>query len=789
MKTEKFSEIVTNLRKEKRSLKKEISGEKDINTKNILKQQYFEKQRETRERIQEERAEKVRQRFSLMIQDKSRTQFWNEIKNGNRDPPSTWISLKDENGERLIDPEKIKKRAAQYYTDLFAKRDTPHHPYHDIVEAAMEVYEKDNSYDHLDYNQCPTLAEIKCAIKNKKNGKSTTDLPNEIIKNGEESMAKLIHHVMKAFWNEEKLPSIWNEGLISSVWKGKGDKEKMEYQRGITVSSTISMIAEEIIHNRMRNILKLSPSQGGGKKGSATRDHIFLLRSAIHTAIKNKQPLYITFYDVQKAYDHADPQDMLYVAWDGGVRGKLWRLTKLLTTNLTARVNTRYGKTEKIHQEIGGKQGGKIMTYLFAKLMDTLAEDMEKAPDLGIQINDIDLKALEWVDDVVSFAESHSQQLKTLQFIDEFAVKHKLKWGPEKCKVMIVGNKEKNNSETKWQLGSETITSAERYTYLGDIITPDGLNKENIENRKIRLQRATRRVLANSQIEIMKRIETKTLLQLHEAITIPSILINCESWTLSKTDRNSLDKLEIWAFKKLLGLPITTPTAAVMFESRAPYTSIRVINRQLMYLHTLLRRDEQDWYKKNLLSITRDGVGWGKYIPQILKECDITLSFDEIKNKKKNEWRQIVNKAMMQLNHQKLLSACKEKNKMKTKTMHIAKLLEDDNYLQNHYQNVIFDLPRHSVRTIIMARYGMLDCANNYKVKYGTKICTTCNVIDNESHRINDCRKWKDINLFGKDLVVNFDAVYSEDLNTLKQISNLLQSIWNLENNKNEMRQ
>ena len=121
--------------------------------------------------------------------------------------------------------------------------------------------------------------------------------------------------------------------------------------------------------------------------------------------------------------------------------------------------------------------------------------------------------------------------------------------------------------------------------------------------------------------------------------------------------------------------------------------------------------------------------------------------------------------------------------------MHIAKLLQNDNYLQNHYQNVIFDLPRHSVRTIIMARYGMLDCANNYKGKYGTKICTTCNVIDNESHRINDCRKWKDINLFGKDLVVNFDAVYSEDLNTLKQISNLLQSIWNLENNKNEMRQ
>ena len=128
-----------------------------------------------------------------------------------------------------------------------------------------------------------------------------------------------------------------------------------------------------------------------------------------------------------------------------------------------------------------------------------------------------------------------------------------------------------NNTETKWNLGEETITSTNRYTYLGDIITPDGKNKENIENRKVRLQRTTRRVLASSQIEVMRRIETKTLLRLHEAYTVPSILINCESWTLSKTDRTSLDKLEIWAFKKLLGLPITTPTAAVIFESRVPF--------------------------------------------------------------------------------------------------------------------------------------------------------------------------------------------------------------------------
>ena len=187
------------------------------------------------------------------------------------------------------------------------------------------------------------------------------------------------------------------------------------------------------------------------------------------------------------------------------------------------------------------------------------------------------------------------------------------------------------------------------------------------------MQRRTRRVLASSQIEVMKRIETKTLLRLHEAYTIPSILINCESWTLSKKDRNSLDKLEIWAFKKLLGLPITTPTAAVMYESRAPYTSIRVINRQLKYLHTILVREDEDLGKKTLLSQVSEKSGWGKYIVTTLHECGIELNLDEIRGKKKVEWRAIVDKATWQLNRKKILDSCKGKEKLKTKTLEVAK--------------------------------------------------------------------------------------------------------------------
>ena len=64
------------------------------------------------------------------------------------------------------------------------------------------------------------------------------------------------------------------------------------FQRGITVSSTISMICEEL-NNRMTRLIPFTQAQGGGKRGSATRDHLFVLGGAMAYALKHKKELII----------------------------------------------------------------------------------------------------------------------------------------------------------------------------------------------------------------------------------------------------------------------------------------------------------------------------------------------------------------------------------------------------------------------------------------------------------------------------------------------------------------
>ena len=146
--------------------------------------------------------------------------------------------------------------------------------------------------------------------------------------------------------------------------------------------------------------------------------------------------LIVTFYDIKKAYDKASMDDMLVVANEQGFDGKIWRLTKSLNKDLTARVKTKAGVTKQIERVTGGKQGGKLMVPLFLKMIDTLSEDLTQNPDIGISIGNLVIACLEYVDDVTTFAIGYPQQELTLHALDEFSIKRQLEWGANKCKVM-----------------------------------------------------------------------------------------------------------------------------------------------------------------------------------------------------------------------------------------------------------------------------------------------------------------------------------------------------------------
>ena len=131
--------------------------------------------------------------------------------------------------------------------------------------------------------------------------------------------------------------------------------------------------------------------------------------------------------------------------------------------------------------QIGGKQGSRLTGRQFAKMMDVLAESLINE-EKGFQLSQIfRIPVLLWVDDVVSCAEGKEEQNSILNDIDDFAVRHKLEWSEAKCKVMRVGKH--NDEPSEWKLGNKYIQETTQYRYLGDEVTNNGKNMENIRSR------------------------------------------------------------------------------------------------------------------------------------------------------------------------------------------------------------------------------------------------------------------------------------------------------------------
>ena len=286
---QKPSEEIKQLRKERREYKTEFEKEVSPSKKKEKLQVYINKQKEIHEKSNQEEIERVKLRFEKMTKEANNGGFWRERKALRRDETSSWLVTKDKEGKRILDQNENKENIASYFEDLYSIKPCEYHPYHDIVKETVKRLSSETTSNANINDMMPTRENIRKAIENKKNKKATTDWKNEIIKRGGELMVDMITSVIEAFWSEEKPPRQWNEGVTTYIWKKKGDREKMENQRGITVSSAIGTIAEEIINNRLLNTIAFTQAQAGGKRGASTADHIFILRNLISIAKKEER--------------------------------------------------------------------------------------------------------------------------------------------------------------------------------------------------------------------------------------------------------------------------------------------------------------------------------------------------------------------------------------------------------------------------------------------------------------------------------------------------------------------
>ena len=173
---------------------------------------------------------------------------------------------------------------------------------------------------------------------------------------------------------------------------------------------------------------------------------------------------------------------------------------------------------------------------------------------------------------------------------------------------MRVGRHVDTNPE-KWLVGDMELSETTTYKYLGDIITNDGKNTKNLESRKIKLNSSTISIKTIASSETLHKLEISLLLEMHNSINLSALLTNAESWNLNMGEKSDIEQMEINAIKLLFDLPTHTPTPALIYSFGLIYTSLRIEQRQLLYLWKVLNRDPQHWTHIALTEVISRNIG------------------------------------------------------------------------------------------------------------------------------------------------------------------------------------
>ena len=82
----------------------------------------------------------------------------------------------------------------------------------------------------------------------------------------------------------------------------------------------------------------------------------------------------------------------------------------------------------------------------------------------------------------------------------------------------------------------------------------------------------------------------------------------------------------------------------------------------------------------------------------------------------------------------------------------------------------------------------MLQCAANFSNGYGGKNCRRCNVLDDETHRMNNCPEWSDINLLNDNECIDYNLIHTDNVDDSMKVVGQIIAMWDLGNGRNCMR-
>ena len=698
----------------------------------FLEEKYQSQVQRIAEEHVKEKEQKIKNRLDRIIEQGSdrRNEIWKVRKEAIKSK-DVKLAIKSQAGKLLTEKVDIEERYIQYYKDLLKPRD-PNPENSEIIEEISRTFNiclENRSYDNDEINDKFTMDELESVLRKIKPRKcpGPDQIPSEILIHAGTNLKINILNMLNYFWENEEIPDMLHKIDIKTMYKGKGNTEDLKNQRGLFLSNEISKLYEKMMDLRSKPRIEsnISQWQAGGRPKRSIVDQLFILRAVMNNCKYMNLKVVIEFLDLVKAFDKMELKSVMLDLWRSEVRGKVWRNIYHINSKSTLAVKTAFGKTKEFDIGEGLKQGSVLATSLAALHTDSVTTLFQQKA-LSIKYGNLKIDNLLFQDDILRIQKNTKDMNNANQVYKVFESNNRLKFHEEKSVWMS-----NCNQDEKVKLNNKDLVRTKEYKYLGDIITPDNTYDRMIEARRAAVRGVTAElcaILYNSiTIETMKAIKTY-----FQAVVIPKLLFNSEAW--SNLNAKCLQQLEIAqniSIKKLIGLPITSPSALVRSELGLWSVKNQIAMKRLTYLQRVLKMKNNVTRSILMEQQNIPGPTWLKEVMQIMENLNIEKSLNDISTMTKFQWKKIIK--------ERLIKAEILQNQREREDLTKGSALAPTTMCMKKY---LVHMKHNEALTILKIRTGMTDTRANYKNSHDCIICPICKREDETTSHMMRCEEY-----------------------------------------------
>lgn len=355
------------------------------------------------------------------------------------------------------------------------------------------------------------------------------------------------------------------------------------------------------------------------------------------------------------------------------------------------------------------------------------------------------LYLLLYADDVVIFAETPQDLQRSLNILEAYSSRWKLKVNTNKTKIVVFRKGGRLPTSLKFTYMGEVIEIVSKFSYLGVVFTSGG---SSFETQKTLSGQALKAIFTlNKYLYHFIGLKPSHVLDLFDKLISPILNYGSEVWGFY--DAKAIETVHMQFCKRILGVKQTTQNDFIFGElGRIDYRSVRLINiikywlkiigsdnrKYIKFSYNMMLNDLQRWpNKQNWASFVKDllsRLGFLEvWLAQGVGDTNVFLSLfkERVKDIFMQEWRS------------RLENSTRARFYLPISDFQYQKYLDVINTVKLRKSLSKLRVSSHRLE-IEMGRW-----AKPNKIPIQNRKCRTCDMLEDEYHFILECSLYTEL--------------------------------------------